>query len=375
MFGDTPNSFCSRCYHEEQYGDTSRRHKCNQKSVIFTKSNFQDSYQQSPGLAKFEFSQTHSGQYHGMPIDLHIDLGNYCNLACKMCNARASSSIAAQHVKWGIVEAKKYVGTDWTRDETTWRRVLRELSEITHLKNIHFMGGETLITSRFEDFVDYMLAAGRTDLNFSFVTNGTVFKPNLIKKLLQFQRVGIEVSIETLTPHNQYQRQGTDNDQVLRNIARYRAFCDGDRVTLTARPAISLLTVGYYHTLLEYCWQQKIVVKGLLVTNPRYLDVRILPKDAKKIYQTSYLELANRLRLDVDSIPKDYNESDPNMIDKIIRHEIDRALALLATDTPQDSDQQLRQMVSWCRRWDDVYDFDARSLYPEFAAMLDRYGY
>lgn len=375
MFTDEDISFCSRCYHEEKHSSTSRRHRSNQKSVIFTKTDFDTSYLQSPGLAKFQFSKDHEGEYHGVPIDIHIDLGNYCNLSCKMCEPRASSAIAAQYVKWGITDAKKYLGTDWTRDEITWNRVLEELSGIDKLKNVHFMGGETLITPRFEDFVDHMLSAGRTDLNFSFVTNGTVFRPKLMEKLMRFQRVGIEVSIETITPHNAYQRQGTDNDVVLRHIKYYQQLCDNNKITLTMRPAISVLTIGYYHTLLEFCWRQRFLVKSLLCTQPRYLDARILPRSAKNLYRSRYLDLADRLQLDFDRLGMDFNESDPNMIDNVIAGQIQQVLALLDSDPPSDLDQQWQQMASWCRRWDAVHGLDARLLYPEFRDLLDQHGY
>ena len=163
--GDTPLSICSRCYKDEQFGSTSRRHKSNQKSVIFTRSNFKESYEQSPAYDKFEGLVP-----TGMPVDLHIDLGNYCNLACKMCNPQASSTIAVQEVKWGIESSRQYVGTDWTRDSAVWDRTLAEIVSIKELSNIHFMGGETLITPRFKDFVRALLAAGRTDIGISFVT-------------------------------------------------------------------------------------------------------------------------------------------------------------------------------------------------------------
>ena len=375
MFGDAPISFCSGCYHEENYSSTSRRHRCNQKSVIFTKIDFDASYLQSPSLAKFQHSQDHAGEYDGMPIDLHIDLGNYCNLTCKMCKPEASSSIAIQYVKWGIDEAKKYVGTNWTRNDGTWNRVLRELAEIKELRNIHFMGGETLITDKFEDFVDYMIASRRTDLNLSFVTNGTVFRESLMEKLKLFQRVGIEVSIETLTPHNIYQRQGTDNDMVMKHIADYKKLCDNNKITLTVRSAISLLTIGYYHTLLEFCWQQRFIVKSLLCSQPLYLDACILPRSIKELYKSRYLELIDRLQLDFGKLNLDYNESDPHMIDHIIANQVYQVLRLLDTDPPPDSDQQWQQMASWCRRWDDVHNLDARILYPEFRELLDRHGY
>lgn len=105
--GDQKLSLCRGCYLEEEHGGHSRRLKENQKSVIFTQA-FDDSYLQSPGRKHFEFSS--DGTTDTMPIDLHVNLGNFCNLACKMCSHDASSTIASQEVKWGIVESKKYLG-------------------------------------------------------------------------------------------------------------------------------------------------------------------------------------------------------------------------------------------------------------------------
>ncbi len=375
MLGSTPNSICRRCYHEQAHNGTSRRHKSNQKSVIFTKTAFDSSYQQSPGYVKFESSRLNQGAYDGLPIDLHIDLGNYCNLACKMCEPQASSIVAAQEVKWGNLDAQQYVGTDWTRDETVWSRVLDELASITKLNNIHFMGGETLITKRFEDFVDYMIARGRTDLHFSFVTNGTTFNESLLNKLKQFKRVGIEVSIEATTEHNAYQRQGTDTALVLKNIDRYLEYCNGDNITLTARPAISALTIGYYHTLLRYCIERKIIVKSLWVSRPEFLNPSILPTEIKQAYILNYKKLISDYNLDSVNHLVDYNESDPNEMARIIASQADQCITMLSSPQPADSEEQLKTMVARCQRWDRVYGYNAKLLYPEFIEILNQHGY
>jgi uncharacterized Fe-S cluster-containing radical SAM superfamily protein len=375
MFGGQSNSICSRCYHEEKYSNTSRRHRSNQKSVIFTRTNFAESYNQSPGYDKFELSREYNGAYAGVPIDLHIDLGNYCNLTCKMCNPKASSGIASQYVKWNIAGADQYIGTDWTRDNVVWNQVLTELSEIPNLSNVHFMGGETLITKRFEDFVDFMIAKDKLDLNFSFVTNGTIFNESLLVKLKKFNRVGIEVSIETITEHNQYQRQGTNTALVLSNINKYLEHCDGNKVTLTIRPAIGLLTIGSYHTLLRYCIEHKLVIKGLIMYNPRYLDARILPVDIRQEYKQSYQQLIKDYNLESVNCAVDYNESDPNQISRIVKNQILQCINLL--DAPQlpNSDHLLTEMVQWCRKWDTVHGYNAVDLYPELQEIFTNNGY
>lgn len=364
---------CSRCYHEEQMGGSSRRIRANQKSVIFTKTAFLDSYTQSPGHKHFEHSLHNEGWTTTHPIDLHIDLGNYCNLACKMCGPTASSTIATQRVKWGYEEDRHYLGNDWTKDTKIWQRFLNELLEIPKLKNIHFMGGETLLTNRMEELVDFMIAHDRYDLSFSFVTNGTVFNERLINKLKLFARTGIEVSIETATNHNDYIRQGTNTSEVLQNIQKYKHLCDNSSVSVTVRPAISLLSIGHYHTLLTYCLEHQLLVKSLMVTYPLHLDVKLLPYEIKQQYKVHYQKLFDKMcNIKTEN---DFNESDPTCYDKIIKLQALQCLNLLDQPTPPDSQKYLKNLINECKKWDSVYKLNARTLYPELSSIFDQYEY
>jgi len=366
VLSDVPTDVCNRCYNEESLVGTSRRHRSNQKSVIFTRTAFQASFEQSPGRQHF----TNDGITDTMPIDLHVDLGNYCNLACKMCWSGASSRIATQMVKWGHEDHRQYLGNDWTKDSTTWTRFLKEILAIPKFKNIHFMGGETLITDRFEQFVDFMIDHQRFDICMSFVTNGTTFNESIINKLKRFARVGIEVSIESITPHNDYVRQGTDTQVVLENIQRYQQHCNGSSITLTVRPAISALTVGYYHTLIKYCLEQRLLIKSLLVTNPTCLNVNVLPLSVRTQYKEKYLELLDSVsEIDVSS---DYNESDPNNYLQSIKIQLVQAITALEEPTQE---HLLKDLVDMCRQWDNEFKFDALKLYPELADIFTQYGY
>jgi sulfatase maturation enzyme AslB (radical SAM superfamily) len=368
VLDDRPVSACSKCYQEESVGGNSRRFKSNQKSVIFRQA-FEDSFEQSPGRKHFD----PSGITSTHPIDIHVDLGNYCNLACKMCNAQASSTIASQEVKWGINSSKQYLGTDWTQDTATWDSFLQQLLDTPGLNNIHFMGGETLLTRRFEDLVDHMIAHNRVDLCFSFVTNGTTFKPDLMNKLKQFRRVGIEVSIETVDSHNSYQRQGTDTDLVMANLDQYQSICNGSNITLTVRPAVSALTIGYFPGLLQYCLDRNLLVKSLLVTKPDFLSAVILPKSVKDRYLESYQQLIDQLP--DTQIPVDYNASDPHNHAIIVKEQAHMCMNMLSRPEPEDVSELRRLMVDHCRKWDQVYGYDARALYPELTEVWSQHGY
>jgi len=368
LLGNDSVSACARCTRDEAHGANSRRLKSNQKSVIFT-SAFEESFKQSPGHRLFEHSRQ-TGHSDSLPIDLHIDLGNYCNLACKMCNAQASSVIASQQVQWGMESSRQYVGTDWTGDHEVWTNFLQQLLELPALNNIHFMGGETLLTNRFEQLVDFFIQHGRFDVCFSFVTNGTVFKPDLLNKLKQFRRVGIEVSIETVDQHNAYQRQGTDTTKVLNNIKRYREHCDGTNITVTLRPAISALTIGYHVELLRYALAHELIVKSNWVYSPQFLNVAVLPREIKNTYMLQYQELLAELPARVAG--QDYNASDTaNCVDIIREHAQACVNALLAPDQTE----LLPQLVAHCQQWDQVYGYDALALYPEWTEILEQHGY
>jgi hypothetical protein len=197
----------------------------------------------------------------------------------------------------------------------------------------------------------------------------------LLDKLKKFNRVGIEVSIETVTKHNAYQRQGTDTELVLRNIDQYLEQCNGDNITLTARPAISALTIGRYHTLLRYCVERKIIVKSLWVTEPAFLNTQILPVTIKQSYIQDYKKLIDDHGLTSTDHLQDYNESDPNQYMRIISGQIAQCINILNAPRPADSEERLAEMVQHCERWDRVYGYDARVLYPEFDSILEQHGY
>ena len=373
LLGDSKSKFCTRCYQEESLGNNSRRLKSNQKSVIFTRSAFDQSWLQSPGLKHFEFSANHQGKTATVPIDLHIDLGNFCNMTCKMCRAANSSSIASQEVKWGITSSQQYLGTDWTRNTDVWNRFKQELLDLPGLNNIHFMGGETLLTDRLEDLVDWLTEHKRFDTCISFVTNGSRFKSGLMEKLSKFRRVGIEVSIENLGPRNDYIRQGFSTDQILKNILQYQSWCNGSSITVTLRPAPSLLSVGEFVHLLEYAVINKFVVKSNLVIKPKFLDIRILPDFVKQQYIPKYQAFLSQF--DSDCADTDYNASDPNNVRLIVKEQATQCLSALQTPAPDDAEQLLAQMVEHCKRWDVVYQTNARLLYPELTEVWDKYGY
>lgn len=366
LLGDKEISVCQRCYSEEKLGAISKRIKGNLKSAIFMQA-FDPSFEQSPGHKHFS-----NAEYTGFPIDLHIDLGNHCNLACKMCGAKSSSKIAAQEVKWGIKSSKNLIGTNWTADQKVWDSFKQQLLEIPKLSNVHFMGGETLLSDRIEDLVDFLTEHNRFDVGLSFVTNGTIYRPNLIKKMSRFKRTGIEISIETTTSHNDYIRQGSNTVEILDTIKKYNSLCNGTTVDVTIRPAISTLSIGTFWTLLEFCLKEKMVMKPNWCISPDFFNPVILPKKIKDQYLIQYKKIAQSLEhLDIN---KSFNASDHHNADYIVKHWCNACISSLNDPQPNNADELLEKMIQHCIKWDKVYQFSLIDLYPEFAELNEKYG-
>jgi predicted esterase YcpF (UPF0227 family) len=116
------------------------------------------------------------------------------------------------------------------------------------------------------------------------------------------------------------------------------------------------------------------MVKSLWVTRPTFLNPQVLPNSIRSQYVDNYKNLIQEYKLEGNHLI-DYNESDLNQLSRIILSQIDQCLNMLSQDQLPDSDQHLKDMVAWCQKWDRVYGYDARELYPELTEILDQYGY
>ena len=115
------------------------------------------------------------------------------------------------------------------------------------------------------------------------------------------------------------------------------------------------------------------MVKSNLCYEPRFLNAEILPSKTKLLYQKYYQEFLTQfdnVKADID-----YNASDLNNHKLIIKEHAEMCLAILQTPEPDDYQVQIKKLVDHCRKWDDIYGYDARVSYPELTEILDQHGY
>lgn len=364
ILGDNKLPECSSCYTEEEHGFESRRIRENYKVAIFTEQAFAESFKQSPWYAEF------SVNIERLPIDWHVDFGNECNLACKMCHAKASSKIADLYTKWGISWDKK---SNWVNDEKSWTQFLDNVKVAKQLHRIHVMGGEPTINKKFHQFVDWLIDNKLTHISLSFVSNGTQINQTLVDKLKQFNKADIEISVEAVDCTNDYIRQGSNYQQTWDNIEKL-AEQQTDSFSLVLRSVPQLLNINTYHLYLQKAQQLNLSVQSIPLTWPEYLAINVLPDDLRKKYVGNFVELGSKLESTVKEKTISVGRDTSRLNQQLVR-ECQTMISILQSTCPENVKDLRKELVEWLMRWDTHFKLDAREYYPEYREFLEEYGY
>lgn len=375
ILSEQPLKECAGCYNDEKYGNESYRIMQNWRSIIFTRDAFENSFKQSPHFTIFDKSRA-AGEYNGVPVDLHVDMGNECNLACKFCHPSVSTKVASKYKIWNLLSDKQsHTRVSWMDDDEVWTKFCNELLSFEHLKSIHFMGGEPTLSPRLEQFLDFFIENKKTNFAVSFVTNGTKFCPDIIKKMKKFQRADIDISIESVLDNNYYIRQGLKKELFLANVKKFLD-AQSDNFFITLKPAISALTVSTYPELIEYFYHNKIYTESNICWNPEYLQVSVLPKSIRDLYIPKYEKLLKKI-----SQSQNFNYSNSiqarfdDTLNNSLYNELSTVYNMLQAPEPENAEDLQKQMVWWLSKWDREFRLNAKDFYPEWNDFLDINGY
>lgn len=374
ILGDEYVKECDYCYRDEEFGNDSYRITQNWRSVIFTKQEFDKSFDQSPHKKIF-ISSAEDGYYNGYPVDLHVDLGNECNLSCKFCHPVYSSKIASKYKQWGILSKDLKIRHNWHDDDEVWNKFLHELLEFKNLRSVHFMGGEPTLNPRLEQFFDFFIQNKKTDFAVSFVTNGTKFSIDLVDKMKKFSRADIDISIESILDNNYYIRQGLNKELYLSNIKKYIE-CQDDKFFLCLKPVLSVLSIPTYPELIEFFYNNNIVSESNICHDPKHLRVSVLPYAIRQKYIPKFESLLEKLKNKNESFNPGMVQSrfvEKNVIN--LYNELNTAYNMLLEPEPENIAELQKELVYWLKKWDKDLKLDARKHYPEWTEFLEANGY
>ena len=359
ILGNEKNARCTLCYREEEQGHTSKRLNENLKNAIWPGKQFDASFRESP--ARQKFINLEPSLYR----EWHLDIGNECNLACKMCHPGASSKIETAYKKWQLpVEdmSKKL----WVNHPSA-DKFIKEIIDTPDLKRVHIMGGEPMIQPNFRSLLK-TLSTERPDISFSFVSNATKFDNEIFEDLNKFSSVDIELSLEAVDPVNDYIRQGSKIADVVNVIEKW-ASRRTETFNVILRPTVSILSVARYRSLLEFAFKHKIIVMSIVIHSPEYLRISLLPQQYRQ-------PIIDNLQDWSDQIVINNNEQvgnrDPSRYKAQLKRECDGLIDVLKQDPIPGKEQEL---ITWLQRWDNYYKLNVVDYLPEFTDFFIENGY
>lgn len=274
--GEMPAA-CIECHNMEKYGKVSGREKQLLKIGART-DQFAKSLKSSPFYNVFEQTLQHQGKFNLMPQDWQVDLGNFCNSACVFCVPDNSSRLATELKKLDVID--KTPPRSWCDDPQSLQRFIETIKATPHIRYMHFIGGETLITPAFRTILEVLIGQNmHQDTTIGFTTNLTIWPQDIVDLISQFKEVHLGLSIETLTSLNDYVRWPGRIEQTRILLDRWVELGQNLGWHVTMRITPTVLTVHEVWTVYEYAVQHGINVESCnFLHRPSFMRPTVLPK-------------------------------------------------------------------------------------------------
>jgi MoaA/NifB/PqqE/SkfB family radical SAM enzyme len=217
-----------------------------------------------------------------LPQHLDLDLSNFCNLKCIMCDSSRSSTWAK--------EVGHYTDTKGVTSITD--HDLEEICELSHnLKYLTLQGGEPSIMPQYETYFNYLKNHNLLqNINLNVVTNLTNLQQRFYSYFPLFKSVNISVSIDAFGSANNFIRYPSNFDLLTKNIKTLREY---NNLNVTINTAIQILSmfnikefVSWFNDLFIYFDSKKKYIGQYIqhVHTPEQLCILNAPASLKEIF-------------------------------------------------------------------------------------------
>jgi hypothetical protein len=295
----------------------------------------------------------HGFLVHDGPIALQLDIGNLCNLTCRMCNAGASSRINRDPVHRAWTGPAHQLSVDpqlWFRQAPIVRRALAHSAELRHL---HIIGGEPFLIDQVGDVLGALVDAGVAgDVDLSLHTNATRTTASWLPLTERFRSLVLYLSVDAVGPAYEYIRAPARWDRFVANVARLRQL---PRAELRAHVVVQAYNALHLTELFEFLDGADIPFEAHLLDWPTCLRVATLPERARR-------QAATRLRSYARA------ERRPS-----IRHVVDGLATHLETVAGATADV-LHELMVFTNDLDAARGQSFAATFPELVDLLARSG-
>ena len=275
MLAETPNSYCNRCYEQEESGFFGGRQSANKHHGHHI--DRIDSTAPDGALEQFEMSYW------------DIRFSNLCNLSCRSCGHVFSSSWYQDQAKLagpGWAKNHKVLNIAGRSETDMWEQLIPHLD---YVEQIYFAGGEPLMMEEHYNILDELERRGRFDVRLIYNTNFTHIKlkdRTVFDYWKRFKSVAVGASLDAMGPRAEYIRKGTNWATVEHNREQMLETCP--EVDFYISPTLSILNAWHLPD-----FHRNWVDRGLI--KPQDLNVNVLQDPA--FYRVDIAPMEFKLQL------------------------------------------------------------------------------
>ena len=296
---------CSKCWQQELHGGFSGRMSANANAnananiVGGLKEKLLNLLKQSINpLQEIKLEAVRENFFvHSSPVDIELEVGNVCNLMCRMCSPTYSSKIEHDpvHSKWhnslsadssqeklkpnvyplSRLPEKKH----WFKEKAFIYKEL--LSQPKSIRVITFKGGEPFLSKEAVGILDYLSTEGdprKTQV--AIVTNGTIADSNLLNIISRFDSVHIAVSLDGVGSYYEYIRYPAKWSTVEANL---RTFAELSNVLLMTSITFQAYNAMQIVKLFRFCDRFGYEINVNALDYPSYLAASVIPPKARQM--------------------------------------------------------------------------------------------
>lgn len=256
---------CSSCWKEEDAGKESKRLRDNKE---------------------YETLNLDENMY---PVVADFQLGNLCNLKCRICRPMHSSAWMIEEANYDPAGRKQYLeNITWknikksfdANNDGFWKDILNLLPNVTRLD---FAGGEPFYIEKHWDIIRKCVDEGWSKNQYlHYNTNGTIFPEKHIHLLENFQTVDIQISTDGIYKKFEYLRDLSVWAEVEKNIEKFLQFGNQSKNDwrFSMCLSISAYNVFDFYETFEYYSRRGFGIYVNLVHDDR--SIAVLPKTIKQ---------------------------------------------------------------------------------------------
>ena len=274
---------------------------------------------------------------------------NYCNYACIMCYAGASSQRYAFDIKLGkkIIYMSNPVESDF-------------YDLIQDVKILGFTGGETILQPEVHKLMDYLIEKDLAkNIIMPILTNASDFPDSIIEKFKHFKKVLYTVSIDGVGEVIEYQRRGAKWADVEKNAIKIHQTPVVHEIVNHVVTAVNILSAMDF---VDWCHANDLKFIAIsAVFQQNTLGVMALPLELKELALNRLKE--GRLRYEHYLNPK-YSNYERNYVTAI-----DQLIGTI--ENVEHSPKALNRFIEHIRIEDTASKKPLREVVPEWAPWFN----